>query len=79
VAPVAASGKVSNIDTNHFVYAMYDMRFLFDKDMETFVSDIYQALLEKHAFDAQIESATEKAKLLTRSGDLFLRITNGIY
>ena len=52
VAPVNASGRVSNIDTDRFAQAMSDMRFLFDKDLEKFVSDIHDAMLKKHALDA---------------------------
>lgn len=89
VAPVNASGKVSNIDTDRFAQAMCDMRFLFDKDLERFVSDIYDAMLKKYALDALLEKAagkekslTEKAlteKALTKSGELCSQITNGIY
>jgi hypothetical protein len=79
IAPVTGSGKVSNLDTDHFAHAMYDMRFLFDKDMETFVSEIYHAMLDKHALDPQIERAANKKKLLEKSSALFTRITHGIY
>jgi ABC-type nickel/cobalt efflux system permease component RcnA len=35
VAPITASGKVTLADTDRFARAMYDMRFLFDKETET--------------------------------------------
>jgi hypothetical protein len=89
VAPLRASGAVSNIDTDHFAQAMSDMRFLFDKDLERFVSDIHDALLKKHALDTLLEKAVgkEKAptdkilteKALRKSRELFSQITNGIY
>jgi hypothetical protein len=89
VAPVNASGRVSNIDTDRFAQAMSDMRFLFDKDLEKFVSDIHNAMLKKHALDALLEKAagkeqalTDKAltdRALTKSVELCSHITNGIY
>jgi len=89
VAPVRASGAVSNIDTDRFAQAMSDMRFLFDKDLERFVSGIYDALLKKHALDALLEKAAgkEKApadkalteKALRKSRELFSQVTDGIY
>lgn len=89
VAPVHASGAVSNIDTDRFAQAMSDMRFLFDKDLERFVSGIYVALLKKRALDALLEKAagkekdpTDKAlteKALRKSRELFSQITHGIY
>jgi hypothetical protein len=89
VAPVNASGRVSNIDTDRFAQAMSDMRFLFDKDLEKFVSDIHDAMLKKHALDALLEKAagkeqalTDKAltdRALTKSVELCSHITNGIY
>jgi hypothetical protein len=41
VAPIAASGKVMTEDTDRFARAMHDMRFLFDKETETCVDQIY--------------------------------------
>ena len=89
VAPLRASGAVSNIDTDRFAQAMSDMRFLFDKDLERFVSGIYDALLKKHALDVLLEKAagkvkfpTDKAlieKALGKSRELFSQITDGIY
>ena len=48
-----------------FAQAMSDMRFLFDEDLEHFVSDIYVALLKKHALDILLEKADGRAKALT--------------
>jgi hypothetical protein len=94
VAPVNASGRVSNMDTDRFAQAISDMRFLFDKDLENFVSDIYDAMLKKHALDALLERVAGKekaltdkaltdkaltAKALTKSVELCSQITNGIY
>ena len=89
VAPVQARGAVSQIDTDRFAQAMSDMRFLFDKDLELFVGDIYGALLKKHARDsllekaaAQTQSPADKAlteKALRKSRELTGQITNGIY
>ena len=89
VAPVRASGAVSNTDTDRFAQAMSDIRFLFDKDLERFISGIYDALLKKYALDALLEKAagkekapTDKAlteKALGKSRELFSQITNGIY
>ena len=31
-----------------FKQAMYDMRFLFDEEMERYVGQIYRAMLDKH-------------------------------
>jgi hypothetical protein len=62
VAPIAASGKVTHEDTDRFARAMYDMRFLFDKETETCVDEIYRAMLAKHAIDAQVERAPVKKK-----------------
>jgi hypothetical protein len=89
VASVHARSAVSQIDTYRFARAMSDMRFLFDKDLESFVGDIYGALLKKHALDsllkkaaAQEQSSTDKAltqKALIKSQELSTQITNGIY
>jgi len=89
VAPLRARGAVSQIDTDRFARAMSEMRFLFDKDLESFVGGIYGALLKKHALDSLLEKAaaqqrspadkalTEKA--LRKSQELSGQITNGIY
>ena len=90
VASIRASGAVSNIDIDRFAHAMWDMRFLFDEDLERFVSGIYETLLKKHALDTLLEKAvahkersptdsalTEKA--LGKSRELSSLITNGIY
>jgi hypothetical protein len=89
VAPISASGKVSETDADRFAEAMSDMRFLFDKDLEKFVGEIYDAMLKKHALDALLEKAAAKgnglldqglaAKALAKSGELHSQITNGIY
>jgi hypothetical protein len=79
VAPINASGKVKIEDSDRFVSAMYDMRFLFDQEMEKFVAQIYDALLSKHALDLTDSPAADKEKRLKKSGELFTRITNGIY
>jgi uncharacterized protein YhaN len=79
VAPIAASGKVTNEDTERFARAMYDMRFLFDKETETCVDEIYRAMLAKQAIDAQVERARVKKKALVKSSELFKRITDGVY
>jgi hypothetical protein len=52
VAPIRAKGAVSQIDTDRFARAMTDMRFLFDKDLESLAGGIYGALLKKHALDS---------------------------
>ena len=89
VAPVNASGRVSSMDTDRFAQAISDMRFLFDKDLENFVSDIHHAMLKKHALDALLDKAagnekalTDKAltaKALTKSIELCSQITGGVY
>ncbi len=89
VAPVRVSGAVSTIDTDRFAEAMSDLRFIFDKDLERFVSGIYVALLKKHALDALLEKAAGKEKAptdkaltekgLRKSRELFSQITDGIY
>ena len=52
-----AGGAASHVDTERFAQAMSDMRFLFDEDVERFVSGIYDAALKKHALDALLEKA----------------------
>ena len=89
VRRVDASGAVSDVDTDRFAQAMSDMRFLFDEDLERFVSGIYDALLKKRALDALLEKAAgqEKAptdqalidKALRKSRELASQISNGIY
>jgi hypothetical protein len=89
VAPVRASGAVSNIDIDRFTQAMSDMRLFFDKDLERFVGGVYDALLKKHALDALLEKVAGKInspadktlteKALGKSRELFCQITNGIY
>jgi hypothetical protein len=86
---VGVSGAVSNVDTHRFAQAMSDMRFLFDEDLERFVSGIYDALLKKHKLDALLEKAAcqENAaadqalmdKAQRRSRELANQICNGIY
>jgi hypothetical protein len=46
VAPLRARGEVSQSDADRFAGAMADMRFLFDKELESFVGGIYGALLK---------------------------------
>jgi hypothetical protein len=89
VAPVQARGAVTQIDTDLFARAMSDMRFLFDKELELFIGDIYGALLKKHALDSLLEKAVDKVqspadkalteKALRKSRELSGRITDGIY
>ena len=89
VRRVGASGAVSNVDIDRFAQAMSDMRFLFDKDLERFVSGIYDALLKKHALDALLKKAADQEKVPTDqalidkalriSRELASQITNGIY
>ena len=79
VAPVNGSGKVRNEDFDAFAQAMYDMHFLFSKAMEREVEEIYQAMLKKHALDAQLDHASDRQKALLKSNELFVRITRGVY
>jgi hypothetical protein len=89
MAPVRASGAVSSADAERFARAMSDMRFLFDKDLERFVGDLYAALLKKQALDALLEKAagrelaqTDKVvtkQALRKSRELFGQITTGVY
>jgi hypothetical protein len=88
VAPLRAKGSLSPRDTDRFRRAMSDMRFLFDKDFESFVSDLYSALVKKNDLDALLEKAARHAqspddKALTemaqrRSRTLASEITDGI-
>ena len=81
VAPIAASGKVTLADADRFARAMNDMRFLFDKETEACVDQIYRAIIDKHTIDTQLERtrARNKEKALLKSGELFKRITDGVY
>ena len=89
VRRVGATGAVSNVDTDRFAHAMSGMRFLFDEDLERFVSGIYDALLKKHALDALLKKAADQEKVptdqalldkaLRKSRELASQITNGIY
>ena len=81
VAPVMASGKVSNVDSDNFAAAIRDMRFLFDRETEAFVDQIFKAMLDKHVLEYEVERASgEKKKgLIERDSKLFTQITNGIY
>ncbi len=79
VAPINASGKVKNVDSDNFARAMNEMRFLFDKDMEDFVDGIYQAVLDKWALDEEMEDTRIRKHAIKKSSALFTRITNGIY
>lgn len=88
VAPLRAEGQISQSDADRFARAMSDMRFLFDKDFEAFVSDLYGAILKKHDLDELLEKAARYAqspddKALTemaqrRSRTLASEITDGI-
>jgi ABC-type nickel/cobalt efflux system permease component RcnA len=81
VAPIAASGKVTLGDTDRFARAMSDMRFLFDKETEACVDQIYRAMLDKLTIDTQLERtrARNKEKALLKSSELFKRITDGVF
>jgi hypothetical protein len=79
VAPIAASGKVTTEDTHQFAQAIRDMQFLFDKEVDTCLKQIYYAMLSKFALNAQLEQVDDKEKALLKSSELFQRITNGVY
>jgi hypothetical protein len=89
VERLRTSGAVCNTDIGRFAQAMSDMRFLFDEDLEHFVSDIYDALRKKHALDVLLEKADGRANALTdqvlmdkalrKSRQLATQISNGIY
>src|SRR5262245_59567415 len=49
VAPVTASGKVSEEDANVFLRAMDDMHHLFNREIEQEAKEIYEAMLKKQA------------------------------
>ena len=61
-----------------FQQAMYDMRYLFDKETEDRNRDVYMAMIEKAALDAQLEKADDREKSVKKSGELFQRIIDGI-
>jgi len=89
VGGVGASAAATDIDTDRFAQAMSDMRFLFDEDVERFVSGLYDAALKKRALDALIEKANghwrapaDRALIeqaLDKSRELASQISNGIY
>ncbi len=79
VAPINASAKVKNEDSDNFVTAKRDMRFLFDKEMEDFVDGIYQAVLDKNALDEEMKDTGTRKQAIKKSSQLFTKITNGIY
>lgn len=76
-------------DTARFARAMSDMQFLFDQDLESFVGDIYGAMLKKHALDSLLAKAVAREpspadraltdQALRKSQELSSQITNGIY
>ena len=88
VERVRANDSVSSVDIGRFAQAMSDMRFLFDEDLERFVSGIHDALLKKHALDALIAKTACQKKTLTdqalieqaksKSRELATQITDGI-
>lgn len=79
VAPINASGKVKNVDTDNFARAMHEMRFLFDKGMESFVAGINKAVLDKYVLDEEMKDAPNRKQAIRKSSALFTKITNGIY
>ena len=89
VAPVRASGAVSNVDADRFAQAILDMRFLFNTELEQFIDDIYDAMLKKHVLDTLLEKVADKEKsshdqalterALRKSEELFGQITDGVY
>ena len=80
VEPVRASGAVSNSDGDRFARAMSDIQFLFDKEVEQFVGDVYDALLRKHALDALLEKAFRRIPLATKLSQkgLFRKARNSL-
>lgn len=88
VGPLRAAGQVSQDDADRFARTMSDMRFLFDKEFDSFVGALHGALVRKHALDALLEKAanyahspedqalTEMAK--RRSRELASQITEAI-
>lgn len=89
VGGASAGAAASPVDTERFAQAMSDMRFLFDEDVERFVSDLYDAALKKHALDALLEKVNGHGKApadqalieqaLGKSRELANQISNGIY
>jgi hypothetical protein len=65
-------------DAMQFQRAMYDMRYLFDKEIEDRVRDVYIAMTRKAALDAQLEMADDKEKAVHKSHELFQSIIDGI-
>lgn len=88
VAPLRTVGQISRSDADRFARTMSDMRFLFDRDLESFVAGLYGALVKKHDLDALLEKAAKYAqspddKALTemawrRSQALASEITDGV-
>jgi hypothetical protein len=79
VAPIVATGNVTLEDTRRFAQAMYQMRYLFDRETEACVQDVLKAMTDKAALDAQLERAKERGKAVRKSGELFQRIVDGIH
>jgi hypothetical protein len=52
---------ISQDDADRFARTMSDMRFLFDKDFDSFVGVLHGALVKKHALDALLEKAANYA------------------
>ena len=65
-------------DATLFQRAIYDMHYLFDKGTEDCVRDVYVAMTDKAAVDAQLEKADDRGKAVKKSGELFQRIIDGI-
>ena len=61
VGPLRAAGQVSQDDADRFARTMSDMRFLFDKEFDSFVGALHGALVKKHALDALLEKAANYA------------------
>jgi hypothetical protein len=61
VGPLRAAGQVSQDDADRFARTMSDMRFLFDKEFDSFVGALHGALVRKHALDALLEKAANYA------------------
>lgn len=84
-----AGGAATHVDTERFAQAMSDMRFLFDEELERFVSGIYDAALKKHALDTLLEKAARRDNTAadhalidqarSKSRELTSQISNGIY
>ena len=78
IAPIVRSAKVTPEDATQFQRAMYDMRYLFDKETEDRVRDVYIMMTHKAALDAQLETADDKGKAVQQSHQLFQGIIDGI-